>query len=106
MVDYRFSNPSVWEQPDSLAQNPWVWPDPIPMSSPLRPMLKLAELETTRDFFGGNPTHTMLAYQTAAEELARWLSVVHRKNVAALTDAVANGDDFYDVYHRLERDHR
>lgn len=101
MVDYRFSQPAVWEQPDSLQKNS---PDPEEALSYLaRPMLKLTNLETTREFFGGDYTHTMLAYQTAASEVAHWLSVVGKAGVPTLTAAVADGADFAAVYRRLER---
>jgi hypothetical protein len=101
MVDYRFSNPSVWEQPDTLDQS--LHAEKVMIPFPQRPMLKLAELESTRDFFGGDYTHTMLAYQTAADELARWLSVVGPKSLSALTDGIRAGTDFDTMYLRLER---
>ncbi|GAB4016393.1 hypothetical protein GCM10028808_44710 [Spirosoma migulaei] len=103
MVDYRFSNPTIWEHPDSSSRNRSEWPETRSMHIRPRPMLKLSDLETTHDFFGNNPTHTMLAYQTAADEVARWLSKVGRAGVPALSNAIANGDDFADAYHRLER---
>lgn len=103
MVDYRFSNPSVWETPDSSSHDRSVWVETGPMHYPPSPMLKLSELETTRDFFGNSATHTMLAYQTAADEVARWLSIAGHKSVPVLTNAIANGDAFDDIYRRLER---
>lgn len=106
MVDYRFSNPSVWEQPDSLGQTGLDWLETNPMRLPPRPMLRLNELETTREFFGGDYTHTMLAYQTSADEVARWLAVVGRVGVPALTTAIATGAAFSDAYRRLEREKR
>lgn len=102
MVDYRFSNPSVWEQPDRLKQTNPVPDDDLP-SFPQHPMLRLTDLETTRDFFGGEYMHTMLAYQTSAEEVTRWLAVVGRAGVPALSTAIANGAEFSDTYRRLER---
>ncbi|MFD2937044.1 hypothetical protein [Spirosoma flavum] len=106
MVDYRFSNPSVWEQPDSLEQTSPSSSENASLSFPQRPMLKLADLETTREFFGGNYTHTLLAYQTAADEVARWLAVVGRAGVPALTDAISNGNEFGEMYRQLERTKR
>lgn len=107
MVDYRFSSPAVWEHPDSSAQSgddiPW---SPYPMPYAPHPMLKLTDLETTRDFFGGDYWHTMLAYQTAAREIAHWLSVVGRGQVTVLTNAVAGGETFSQTYRRLEREQR
>ena len=100
MVDYRFSSPSVWEQPD---KQPNPFSDEDLSSFPQRPMLKLTDLETTQDFFGGGYTNTMLAYQTSAEEVTRWLTVVGRAGVPALSNAVANGVAFGDAYRRLER---
>ena len=106
MVDYRFSNPAVWEQPDSIqASNRAFDEDMMPFSR--RPMLKLADLETTRDFFGSDDYgHVMLAYQTAADEVSRWLEVVGQSGVSALTNAIANGHNFGDAYRRLEREKR
>ncbi|GAB2545062.1 hypothetical protein [Spirosoma aerophilum] len=101
MVDYRFSSPTVWEQPDTLDQSQPEAKTIVPF--PQRPMLKLSELESTRDFFGGDYMHTMLAYQTAADELTRWLSIVGHKGVATLTDEVEAGKDFQTVYLQLER---
>ena len=66
-------------------------------------MLKLVDLETTRDFFGDSYEHVMLAYQTAASEVSGWLRVVGRAGVPALTRAVADGQDFGESYRRLER---
>ncbi|MVM34921.1 hypothetical protein GO755_33140 [Spirosoma sp. HMF4905] len=105
MVDYRFSNPTVWETPDSSSHDASVWDETNPTPYPPSPMLKLSELETTRDFFGSNATHTMQAYQTAADEVARWLSIAGRKSVPILADAIAKGNDFGEVYRRLEREH-
>ncbi|QJW89190.1 hypothetical protein HNV11_07185 [Spirosoma taeanense] len=106
MVDYRFSNPAVWQHPDRNADNPTNFGGPAPMVFPNRPMVKLSDLETTRDFFGGDAGHILLAYQTAAEEVARWLSVVGKAGVRSLVDAVAAGSDFGQTYRQLERDKR
>lgn len=102
MVDYRFSSPSVWEHTDSTQTDEFllehespVYPNPV--------MIKLTDLETTRDFFGGSPEHVMLAYQTAAEEVARWLSLVGQPGVPALAKAIMNGESFSNAYQRLER---
>ncbi|WP_080057318.1 hypothetical protein [Spirosoma aerolatum] len=106
MVDYRYSYPSVWERTDrpendfSASDNPSVRPYPH------HPMLKLSELETTRDFFGTDYMHTMLAYQTAAEEVARWLSRVGHRNVLVLTNAITDGEPFKDAYQRIEKQSR
>ena len=106
LVDYRFSNPTVWEQPDSSAEASPFADEPVRMGYSQHPMLKLSDLETTRDFFGGDYTHTMLAYQTAADEVARWLAVVGRAGVPALADAIATGNEFGETYRRLEREKR
>ncbi|GAB3219653.1 hypothetical protein [Spirosoma arcticum] len=105
MVDYRFSSPALWEQPssDSAKTDLSVFGDEDTMPFARRPMLKLNDLETTRDFFGGDYGHVMLAYQTAADEVSRWLARVSRAGVPALTKAVANGEDFGDAYRQLER---
>ena len=106
MVDYRFSNPAVWEQPDSLASPEPLFEkeDMIPFDH--RPMVMLSDLETTRDFFGGDYGHVMLAYQTAADEVARWLAIVGRAGVPALTNSLTNGARFNDAYRQLEREKR
>ena len=101
MVDYRFSHPDAWEPPDTTQSDSLGDDDRMPFAH--RPMIKLADLETTRDFFGGDYDSVMLAYQTAASEVSRWLATMGRAGVPALTDAVANGHDFGDAYRRLER---
>ncbi len=106
MVDYRFSNPSVWERPDSLNLAVPFSEESTATFFPQRPMLKLVDLETTREFFGGDYGHTMLAYQTAADEVARWLMVVGRAGVPALTRAVDAGANFDETYRNLERKKR
>ncbi|WP_420147607.1 hypothetical protein [Spirosoma sp.] len=106
MVDYRFSSPLTWEQPDSSLQYQLPRNTLNPMPHALHSMLKLADLETTRDFFGGDYRHTMLAYQTSAEEVTRWLALVGRSGVPALTNAIAEGKPFADTYQRLEREKR
>ena len=106
MVDYRFSNPAIWEQPDQLGQQNPIDSYPNHMFFPPHRMLKLSDLETTRDFFGGDYAHTMVAYQTAAGEVMRWLAVVGRAGVPALTHAIAAGSAFGDTYRRLEQEKR
>lgn len=105
MVDYRFSSPAVWEQPDTTqARTSGIEDDMMPFTR--HPMIKLADLETTREFFGGDYGHVMLAYQTAADEVSRWLTAVGRAGVPALANAVADGSEFGDAYRRLERTKR
>lgn len=107
MVDYRFSPPDLWERPDSTAKTPdYFNTDDDMMGFAQPPMLKLSNLETTRDFFSDGPARVMLAYQTAASEVSEWLRVVGRAGVPALTGAVADGQDFETVYLRLERNRR
>ena len=101
LVDYRFSKPALWDTPHRSGKRPPTESNSSPF--PTRQMIKLSELETTRDFFGGDYGHTMLAYQTAASEVAHWLSVVGKAGIPALTDAVAKGDNFSDAYRQLER---
>ncbi len=103
MVDFRFSDPAIWDRPDSLQAD--LFTDEPSRLAP-HAMRPLGSLETTRDFFGGNYGDVMLAYQTAADEVSRWLLVVGRSGVPALTNAVRNGESFSDVYRRLERDKR
>ncbi|WP_157579205.1 hypothetical protein [Spirosoma montaniterrae] len=103
MVDYRFTDPAVWEQPGQLPPE-HADSELMPLAPPA--MRPLTSLETTRDFFGGDYDDVMLAYQTAADEVSRWLLVAGRSGVPALTNAVANGENFGVVYRRLERDKR
>lgn len=104
MLDYRFSNPAVWEQPDPTQRSPSFREDDedlMPFAQ--LPILKLSNLETTRDFFAGDYSQVMLAYQTAAGEVTRWLAVVGRAGVPALVNAVADGENFGLAYRELER---
>ena len=96
MVDYRFSSPVSWEQADSVRTD--RIPRPETGAVARHPLLKLSDIETTRDFFGGSYSHTMLAYRTAANEVTRWLTVVGRAGVPALTNAIANGATFDQAY--------
>lgn len=105
MVDYRFSSPSVWEHPDSIQTEDPLFERQAPVyRNPV--MIKLKDLETTRDFFGGGSEHVMRAYQTAAEEVARWLSLVEQPGVPALANAILAGKPFSKAYQELERTHR
>lgn len=101
LVDYRFSSPDLWEQPDRAAGT-----EPLERRRGFSPMLPLADLETTSDFFGGDYDRVMLAYQTAADEVARWVQQVGRAGVPALARAVAGGEPFANAYRRLERERR
>jgi hypothetical protein len=100
LVDYRFSAPDVWEQPDTTASE-----EPLRnrFRFPPRPMIPLTDLVTTDDFFGGDYGRVMLAYQTAADEVERWLRRVKRPGLLALTEAVARGESFDEAYRSLER---
>lgn len=101
IIDYRFSKPALWDTPDKTGKRS---PDKSSFTPfPTHYMMKLTDLETTREFFGGDYTHTMLAYQTATSEVSHWLSVVGKAGVPALTDSIAKGADFDDVYRQLER---
>lgn len=102
MVDYRFSSPAVWDKTDSTQTDLSLYGDDDLMPF-AHPMMRLSDLETTRDFFGGDYQHVMLAYETAADEVTRWLGRVGRAGVAALISAVAAGEPFADAYRRLER---
>lgn len=99
MFDYRFVKPAI----DGLETDSPSIDEMDLRPFPNQPMVKLSELETTRDFFGGDYAHVMLAYQTAADEVSRWLAVVGWSAVPTLTKAVANGDDFETVYLHLEQ---
>lgn len=100
LVDYRFSSPDVWELPDTTATD-----EPLNnrFRFPPRPMIPLTDLVTTNDFFGGDYGRVMLAYQTAADEVERWLRRVKQPGLLALTKAVANGEPFDEAYRRVEK---
>ena len=100
MVDYRFSPPAIWEHTGSRQTNP-----SRTGSVPRHPPIKLTDLETTRDFFGGDYGHTMVAYQTAASEVTRWLSVVGRAGVPALTQSITSGVPFEEAYRNSMKGH-
>lgn len=102
LVDYRFSSPDVWEHPDSTVGSADT-PNIRHFGFPPRPMIPLAELVTTADFFGGDYGRVMLAYQTAADEVERWLRRVGRPGLLTLTNAVATGESFDQAYQRLEK---
>jgi len=102
LVDYRFSSPDVWEQPDTTTTVPNEFLRNR-FRFPPRPMIPLTDLVTTNDFFGGDYGRVMLAYQTAADEVERWLRRVKRPGLLALTQAVARGESFDEAYRRLER---
>ncbi|RYC71444.1 MULTISPECIES: hypothetical protein [Spirosoma] len=107
MVDYRFSPPDLWDKPaDTPAPADSFDVDEYQLPFTQRSVLPLSELESTRDFFGGGYERVMLAYQTAADEVSRWLTTVGRANVRVLTDAVASGQEFRQVYRQLELDKR
>jgi len=65
--------------------------------------LNLDEIATTQGFFGGDETHLMLAYMTAATEVARWLSLVGRQKVPLLIEQIKNGEDFWNTYQKIEK---
>lgn len=105
MLDYRFSNPAVWENAGKTSpSDPAFDDDQMPFAPGT--MLKLSDLETTRDFFAGDYGRVILAYQTSADEVARWLAVVGRAGVPALTDSVVKGVPFGEAYRQLEQQHR
>ncbi len=106
MVDYRFSPPDLWEHPDRTARPNYFDTDDDMMAFAQPPMLKLTNLETTREFFGGGYEHVMLAYQIAANEVSTWLRVVGRAGVPVLAGTVASGADFEETYRQLERNKR
>jgi len=67
-------------------------------------VLELNELESLKGFFSGSTNRVMLAYMTAGQEVARWLSIVGRAGLRKLVDAVRKGEDFQMAYQRLERE--
>lgn len=94
MVDYRFSNPNL--SPSELAQDyraEWEY-----RAYGRQMALSLEELETMGGFFGGDYHHVMLAYYTAAAEVSRWLARVGPQGPRNLTQRVAAGETFQQVY--------
>lgn len=116
MLDYRFSAP-VADAPGETAvqrhqayRDEWHYRTGTPGVRPsdreqpgqrLSP-IDLSKLETTRDFFGGDYSHVMLAYTTAGLEVSRWLARAGQPAVPKLAAAVASGGDFGTVYRQLE----
>jgi hypothetical protein len=66
-------------------------------------VITLDEIATTQGFFGGNETQQMLAYMTAATEVARWLSLVGEQHIAQLIAQIKQGADFEQCYEALEK---
>ena len=94
MVDYRFTNPKA--NPRQRARD---FHDEWEYRAYGRQMaLSLAELETMRDFFGGDYHHVMLAYYTGAAEVSGWLARVGRSGPAELARRVGKGEEFEVVY--------
>ncbi len=131
MLDYRFSTPLTDNPGETAAQrhqgyrDEWLYrtgtPDrgtpgvrPSDRGTPghsdstrpgrRHPGISLTNLETTRDFFGGDYAHVMLAYTTAGLEVSRWLARTGQSAVLKLTNAIANGADFTQTYQQLEHD--
>ena len=65
--------------------------------------LNLDEIATTQGFFGGDESRLMLAYMTAATEVARWLSLAGRQKVPLLVEQIKNGEDFWKTYQKIEK---
>ncbi|GAA4457886.1 hypothetical protein GCM10023189_29290 [Nibrella saemangeumensis] len=106
MVDYRFTPPNHSGSLDSVQRyrdfrDEWLY-----YTHGRQRVVKLTNLESTRDFFSGSYRQVMLAYMTAGMEVSRWLMRVGRQSIPQLTADVAEGDDFQDVYQRLEQQAR
>ncbi|WP_234734690.1 hypothetical protein [Tellurirhabdus bombi] len=105
MLDGRFLSSRPDNQPDSLQRFQDYnnqWRRAVRGQQPLA----LKNLESTQDFFDGGERRVMLAYMTAGREVSRWLILVGRSGLLALTQAVADGEDFSAAYQRLERQAR
>jgi hypothetical protein len=93
MVDYRFTDPAHPRQ----RYNDYF--DELRFRSIGRVSKRqLDDLETTRDFFGGDSQAVMLAYMTAGREVSGWLA---RNGPAApqrLTRSMQTGSDFSMAY--------
>lgn len=103
MVDYRFTPPNHSGSLDSVQRyrdfrDEWGY-----YTHGGQRVVKLTNLETTRDFFSGNYRQVMLAYMTAGMEVSRWLVHAGRQSVPQLTAAVQAGDNFQEVYKHLEK---
>ncbi|TAH08764.1 MAG: hypothetical protein EAZ14_09320 [Runella slithyformis] len=65
--------------------------------------LNLPDIATTSRFFGGDEAYQMLAYMTAATEVARWLSLVGKQQVRVLVQEINQGKDFLESYQAIEK---
>ncbi|GAA4403520.1 hypothetical protein GCM10023187_19660 [Nibrella viscosa] len=106
MVDYRFTPPNHSGSINRVQRyrdfrDEWLY-----YTHGRQRVVALTNLETTRDFFAGTYRQVMLAYMTAGMEVSRWLMWVGPQGVAQLTETVADGYDFPEVYVRLERQAR
>ena len=120
MLDYRFSVPVAdatvagvtvaGDSGETAAmryqnyRDEWLYRSAPARGGKRHPTLSLANLETTRDFFGGDYAHVMLAYTTAGLEVSRWLARAGQPAVPKLATELADGADFRTAYQRLERD--
>lgn len=94
MVDYRFTDPHTDRQQrarDFRAE--WEY-----RAYGRQMALSLTDLESMRDFFGGDYHHVMLAYYTGAAEVSRWLARVGEAGPRELARRVGAGEAFGSVY--------
>lgn len=94
MVDYRFTNPRADSRQRARDfHDEWEY-----RAYGRQMVLSLDDIESMRDFFGGDYHHVMLAYYTGAAEVSRWLAHVGQRGPAELARRVKAGEEFEDVY--------
>lgn len=94
MVDYRFTPPTLnaTDRYNHL-HDEWQF-----RAQSGQEAISLEQLESTRDFFSGNYYHVLLAYLTAATEVARWLAITEQDGLIRLTERIRADEDFEKVY--------
>lgn len=97
MVDYRFTSPNPAERYQDL-HDEWLF-----RAQSGQEVIDLRQLESTRDFFSGNYYHVLLAYLTAAKEVAHWLAICEPQGLVTLTERVRTGENFQKVYTQLRQ---
>lgn len=65
-------------------------------------LVSIHELDSPKEFYVNDLETRILHYTLAKHELKRWLAVVHQEGLLQLIEGVNNGEDFYNIYCRIE----
>ncbi len=95
LVDYRFTDPTNITRRFRESRDEWRF-----RSMGQQTLPPLSELESARQFFGGNGDRVTLAYLISGLTVADWLTRAGPAAPRHLTDTLANGGDFTSVYHK------